>query len=232
MTRAEALRRGRASFAKRAWESAFSQLSGADLQGPIEPDDLEQLAYGAHLTGRESESNDLLARAHQGFLGAGQTCRAVRCALWLSMRLLYTGEPAQADGWSARARRLLDGQPECVEHGYLCITAGLPLLHRGDHVEALEMFSRAVAFGNRFGDKDLLTLALHAQGRARIRMGDFADGVNLLEAMVAVTAGDVSPVIAGTVYCSVIESCNETLDIRRAHEWTSALNQWCARSPS
>jgi len=51
------------------------------------------------------------------------------------------------------------------------------------------------------------------------------------EAMIAVTAGEVSALIAGSVYCSVIEACGEIYDLSRAHEWTSALEQWCKSRP-
>jgi len=51
------------------------------------------------------------------------------------------------------------------------------------------------------------------------------------EAMIAVTADEVSAVIAGSVYCSVIEACGEIYDLARAHEWTSALEQWCKSQP-
>ena len=71
-------------------------------------------------------------------------------------------------------------------------------------------------------------MALNIHGRALIYEGDCASGLALLdEAMLCVVGGDLSPVVAGAVYCSLIEACQEISELRRAHEWTSALSSWC-----
>ena len=42
---------GRAAMARRSWSDAFQLFSVADADVPLEPDDLEQLALAAYLTG-------------------------------------------------------------------------------------------------------------------------------------------------------------------------------------
>jgi hypothetical protein len=70
------------------------------------------------------------------------------------------------------------------------------------------------------------------QGRALIQQGQVQAGLTLLdEAMVAVTVGELSPIMTGLIYCSVIEVCQQAYALDRAHEWTAALAQWCAQQP-
>ena len=65
-----------------------------------------------------------------------------------------------------------------------------------------------------------------------LKSGRVGEGLALLdEAMVAVVAGEVWPPVAGNIYCSMIDACQEISDLRRAHEWTSALAAWWARQP-
>ena len=102
----------------------------------------------------------------------------------------------------------------------------------GDLAGAEATFAAAERIGERFADADLTSLARQGRGRVLVALGRVAEGVALFdEVMVAVTAGEVTPIIAGVVYCSVISACFEMLDIRRAQEWTEALNDWCEAQP-
>jgi DNA-binding NarL/FixJ family response regulator len=231
-TRERALKQGRDSFRTRAWGAAFSQLSAANSEALLEADDLVLLAQAALLIGKEADGSDFLARAHQAFMDRGDTQLAARCAFWLGFTLLLSGESSKAGGWLSRASRLLEGEPDCVEKGYLLLPTGYRAVRSGDTATAQVAFEQATAVGERFGDKDLETLGLQGQGRTLIRQGEITQGVGLLdEAMVAVTAGEVSPLNAGGVYCSVIEACGEIFDLKRAQEWTSELEKWCASQP-
>src|SRR5919204_2237296 len=190
MTTADALQRGRESFGRRAWADAFAELSAADREHPLEPDDLERLGIAAYLTGRDDESLALCERGHRELLARGDEPRAVRCAFWVAFNLLNRGDFARAGGWLARGRRILDeGRHDCVERGYLLVPPARMHMLQGEWDEAHALASEAAAIGERFGDRDLVALARMLLGRSLIARGMTADGLVLLdEAMVAVVA--------------------------------------------
>ena len=234
MTAAQARTRGREFFDQRAWGDAFTELSAADREVPLEPEDLGRLATAAYLVGRDEDSVELWERAHQEQLSAGDVAAAARCAGWIVFVLLNGGEFARAGGWLARARRLLDDgeHDDCAEQGHLLVPLALQHAVAGDWESARTISSQAAEIGERFEDVDLVALARNVQARALIAQGKTVDGMTLFdEVMVAVTADEVSEMVAGALYCSVIEACQEVFDLRRAQEWTAALTRWCDSQP-
>ena len=227
------LERGRESYVRRAWTDAYESLLQADRAAPLGAEDLELLATSAYMLGRDDESVRSLERAHHVYADAGQALRAVRCAFWIGMNLALRGEVGPGTGWLGRAQRLLEHEEvECVERGYLLLPVMFRLEATGDYVGASVAAADAVVIGQRFGDADLFALAVHAQGQMQIKGGRVREGLALLdEAMVAVTGGEVSPIVTGLVYCGVILACQEVYELRRAQEWTAALARWCEQQP-
>ena len=214
---------------------AYESLSRAD-RGPaaaLGAADLELLATSAYMLGRDDEYVAGLERAHHAHLDAGDAMRAVRCAFWMGINLMLRGELGRSTGWLGRAQRLVEREEcDCVEQGYLLVPVFERQLANGDYDAAYATAGEAAASGERFADPDLLALAVHKQGYALVKQGRVHEGLALLdEAMVAVTAGELSPILTGLIYCSVIEACQEVYALRRAHEWTAALTRWCEQQP-
>ncbi len=195
----------------------------------LDASDLERLATAAYLSGHDSESTDAWARAHRARLDAGELEGAVRCAFWLGYGLIVRGEMARGSGWMARARTLVDEHKlDCAESGYLLVPEALTALGGGDAALAQALFEEVLVTARRFHDSDLDALGMLGCGQAQVGMGRIADGVGLFDqAMVSVMADEVSAVVAGIVYCAVIDECQGLFDVRRAREWTTALNRWC-----
>jgi DNA-binding CsgD family transcriptional regulator len=227
------LERGRKSYVSRAWMDAYGSLSNADQVAPLGAEDLELLARSAYMLGRDDEYASCLERAHHTYLEAGDASRAVRCAFWIGHNLLFRSETGPALGWFARAQRLLEREErECVERGYLLIPTLLQHVFSGDFEAAYTTALNAAEIGERFGDQDLVAMALMEQGHALVKQGRTEEGLRLVdETMVAVTAGELSPIVAGIVYCNTIAFCQSVYELRRAREWTAALTRWCEDQP-
>jgi DNA-binding CsgD family transcriptional regulator len=205
----------------------------ADQKQPLVAGDLELLAVSAYLTGHDETSLNALERGHHAWLEAGEVARAVRAAFWLGFHLLLHGESGPATGWLTRAERLLGRMAaDSVERGYLLIPIAEQQLGAEHYDAAYASAARAVEIGERFRDPDVIACARHMQGRALMSQGHRGEGLALLdEAMVAVTAGELSPIVAGLIYCSVIDACQQMYALDRACEWTSALSRWCEEQP-
>jgi DNA-binding CsgD family transcriptional regulator/tetratricopeptide (TPR) repeat protein len=227
------LEQGRSAYSNRAWADAFEALSRANREQPLEPEDLELLAHSAYMLGLDDEYRAALEQAYHAFREAGDASRAARCSWWIGHNLLFLGQGAPARGWFARGQRLLEREGrERVERGYLLIPTLLEHSAKGEFAAAYTTAGEIAAIGEQFSDPDLVAIALMEQGHALVRQGRTEEGLRLVdETMVAVTAGELSPVVAGIVYCNTIAFCRDAYELRRAREWTEALTRWCEQQP-
>ncbi|HEX6132212.1 MAG TPA: adenylate/guanylate cyclase domain-containing protein, partial [Actinomycetota bacterium] len=156
---------------------------------------------------------------------------AARTALDLAEEHHDRLQHAIGNGWFQRAVRLLDALPEGVAHGFLALARARGALEQdGDPDRALELASRALVIGARFGDRDLQAFGLSFQGLAHIAKAETDRGLALIdEAAVAAVGGELSPETTGIVYCLTIGVCRDLADYNRAGEWTEAAERWCAR---
>jgi len=230
---ADELERGRALYAGRAWTDAYESFSRADAAEKLEAADLDLLATSAYMLGRDDDYLNVLERAHHAYLDADNVPRAVRCAFWIGMNLVLRGEMGPGSGWLGRAQRLLEHEkPDSAERAYLLMPFVFQHEATGDFAAAAAVAAEAAAIAERLGDADAFALATHAEGQMLTKAGRVRDGLALLdEAMVAVTAGELSPIVTGLVYCGVILACQEVYEVRRAREWTAALTRWCKGQP-
>jgi DNA-binding NarL/FixJ family response regulator len=224
---------GRESYGRRAWLDSYASLSRAASATDLSAEDLDLLAVAAYMIGREDERIRALERAHYLYLERGEMERSVRCAFWLVITHALRGEMGPAAGWLGRAERVVERQgAETVERGYLLLPAVLQLGGSGDHEAALEVAAEAAQIAERFEEPDLSALAIHEQGHSLVRLGRVEEGLAMMdEAMVAVIGGELSPIVTGLIYCSVIEGCHQVYALRRAQDWTAALTDWCDQQP-
>ena len=179
--------------------------------------DLERLATVEILTGKsDARESSTLARAHEEYLVVGDVAGAARCAGWIGVHLMNAGQMARSTGWFARAgpaRRQLS-EP--------CAVEGLVLLPRHWACCSEAMLkepagSSRMPWPSAKGSRTAtcISLSLLGTGQASLMLGDISAGLGLLdEVMVAVTAGELSPVPSGIIYCAVIGSCHLAFDLR------------------
>jgi DNA-binding NarL/FixJ family response regulator len=219
----------RAAYDAHRWGDAYHLLSGLPSD-TLDIDDLDRLATAAYLTGHDEEGFALWVRAHQLSAAAGEGHRAAHFGAKLAQALGFKGDFGRCRGWVDRTSRVLaDAGIDCVEQGYLEYGLGMMrLFEAGDIGGAHDHFVQAGKIGARFAHHELVTLARVAEGRMLIYLGDVAEGMTRLdEAMVSIEGGELSCLVTGDAYCTVIDACAELFDLGRCRAWTESFTRWC-----
>jgi class 3 adenylate cyclase len=223
------IQEGREALERFEWERAYEVLRTADEQGELAPDDIERLALAATFALSPEHSAPYMERAYSSFLDAGAPRRAAAHAIELAH---YYGsvrrQHSLGNGWLARAARLLDGEPEGPEHGYLALERSLVSLAKNDFETTLEQAAAAEQIGSRHGDRSLEIRGRQRHGMALVATGEVEEGTSLLdEAAVAAVSGELDPFSTLAVYCNVIGVCRDIGAYDRASQWTERASAFC-----
>ncbi|MEV7370097.1 LuxR C-terminal-related transcriptional regulator [Streptomyces sp. NPDC090301] len=230
-TTTDPVERARGAAARESWAEAYQLLHAHDRHPSrgLTADDLSVLADAAWWSGHVDESVTARLRAHAAYLAADDHRGAGLASWWLYYEYAGLGRPAAAAGWLHRARHHLEDLPDCPEQCFLEMTAAEEASAHGDHGTALAATRRMTALALACGSPDLLALSRQAESRALLAAGRRTEGLALLDdAMCAVSAGELSGMVTGWLYCLALTQCMEAADFARAVEWTNAAMEWCA----
>lgn len=196
------------------------------------PEALEGLSWAAWWLNDAEVLFDARERAYRMYRSREDRLAAARMATWLGTdHVDFRGELAVAQGWLARARRLLEGlEPRC-EHGWLDVHEAEKHLMLNDTTSARELGSRAAGLGRRLGVVELEMMGLATEGLAFVTEGEVERGMSRLDEAAAAALGEefgeIWPV--GWCCCYMIYACERVRDYDRAAQWCGRLEEWSRR---
>jgi DNA-binding CsgD family transcriptional regulator len=165
-------------------------------------------------------------RAYAAFRREGDLARAARIALWLSREYAIAyGNAAAANGWLARADRLLEQTAPGSSGGWLDLARS----ERTDAPpEAARLADAALATAVRTGDADLELRSIAQLGLTEVAAGDVDAGLDRLdEAMAAVVGGEAPSLETfADVCCTLMLACELAGDDERSRQWTEVLESF------
>jgi tetratricopeptide (TPR) repeat protein len=166
-----------------------------------------------------------LSTALRAFMAIGNHRQAaMTCARLGDLYATAMGNLTVARAWFARAMRLVQAEPLCVEQGWVAVAA------MGCDVDEpallLERAELALDRARRFGDVNLETKALADAGLAHVQAGRVAEGMALLDEAMALACGPADDTdVAGKSVCSFFTACYFAADFERAGSWAGTLRQ-------
>jgi hypothetical protein len=126
--------------------------------------------------------------------------------------------------WFARATRLVEDLPPCVEQGWVAVAALGCVVD--DPAELLARAELALDRARRFGDLNLETKALADAGLAHVQAGRVIEGMTLLDEAMALACGPADDRDStGKSVCSFFTACYYAADFRRAATWADLLRR-------
>jgi class 3 adenylate cyclase len=227
----DALEAGREAMRRHDWEEGRRLLSLADVEGRLDAEGLRQLGKAKYWCADPAGCLDTFERAYGAFIAAGDRRAAAKTALMLRHAAKnMMRDSAAARGWLQRAERLLEGEGECVELGFLWRSQGAMAFAEGKPEEGDQLLRKAVELGSRLGSANLVAMSLTWLGANLAAIGRAHEGFPFLdEACAAAVGGELGPWATGIVYCNTIGSYREAGEFAMGSEWTQTAGRWCER---
>jgi DNA-binding CsgD family transcriptional regulator len=222
---ADPLARGEEALAAGDWEGARSAFELALQRGE---DALAHDGLGRALWWL-SDPDGAIEHRERAFVLFKETdpVRAGTVAIWLAReQLAANGNGAAANGWLARAERLLgEGAPE---RGWVEIARGR---RADDPVERERRALVALDLARAAVDEDLEVAALAELGLAEIQTGRVPEGLDHLdEAMAAATGGEADMLeTVAEACCSLVAACELAGDAGRLEQWARIVQTFVER---
>lgn len=211
----EALSSGDWAAARAAFESVL--LAGDD------PEALDGLGRALWWLRDSEQAVVYRERAYSGFRRDGQLARAARIALWLSREYaLVWGNEAAANGWLARAERLLADVAPDAERGWLELARAE---RAREPATMARLAASALEVAGSTGDADLELRALAQLGLAEVSLGEVDKGLARLDEAMAAATGGESPSLEtfADVCCTLIFACELAGDVERPKQWSQVF---------
>lgn len=220
----DALPHGTAALAAGDWSTAREAFE-ASLADEETPEGHDGLARALWWTGAPDRAIEHRERAFALWRGSGDRERAGATAVWLAREhLAVYGEDAVANGWLARAERLL-ADADGAARGRLELARGRRAADPRERGRRAEI---ALAAARAADDVDLEVAALAELGLVAIQTDRVVEGLDLLdEAMAAATGGetDLLETVAETC-CSLVAACDLAGDAGRLEQWARIVSSF------
>jgi LuxR family transcriptional regulator, maltose regulon positive regulatory protein len=226
-----ALALGRRALARGAWHEAVTALGEAVAADPGDAGAWESLGNACMWLQDADSAIDARKRAYALYRERGDDASSARVCLDLVWDYLEVrGEPAVANGWFHRARRLLAELPPGPEHALLGVFDAFMTLD-SDPGTAAAHARGAAALAESVGAEDVGMLARALHGLALVTEGRVGDGMGLLdEAVVGAVGREITdPQWFYFTCCCMIDACDRVRDFHRSLAWCDQLRGFAER---
>ena len=211
------------------WTAARDSFAAHLAAHPEDPAALDGLGRALWWLGEPGEGIDCRRRAFAIYKQQGELREAANLAVYLAGEHRIASEDAAANGWLARARRLLEDQETGAAHGWLAVEDAKRASSRPDEQERHARAAAAIA--RQVADADLEAAALAQLGLARVDAGEIGAGMTLLdEAMAIAVGGEASdPLAIGDTCCTTLVACDRLADFEHAADWCRTVVEFTGR---